>query len=95
MANARRAVHIAGFLVRVGSKRRQLCAWCGVALVDLDLRSVAVPSGQDIEPRFFETGDLVEVVHAEGFRSQRLVPHVDGDPLPAGACALNLQVVRG
>ncbi len=93
-----KATHIAGFPVRIGLKRRQRCAWCDVILIDVDLACIAVPEGQSLEPAFFETGELIEVVTGEGFRSQTLVSHEDGAPLPRDACGhppLKLEVVRG
>lgn len=95
---ADRIVHIAGFPVRVGTKRRQICAWCGKSLIDLDVNLIAVPEGQSPEPHFWPTGELVDVATGGGFTQQTLVPHKDGDPLPARACAAppsKLRVVRG
>jgi hypothetical protein len=95
-------VHIAGFPVRIGTLRRQRCAWCEAVLIDLDLRQVAVPEGDDIEPRFWETGELIQVESGDGFTAQTLVTHKDGDPLPREACGFpavapvspSLRVVR-
>lgn len=81
-----KAIHIAGFPVRIGALRRQRCAWCDAVLIDMDLRCIAVPDGQDLEPRFFETGELIEVVTDGGFTSQTLVAHENGAPLPREAC---------
>lgn len=79
-------IHIAGFPVRIGALRRQRCAWCDAVLIDMDLRLIAVPEGQEIEPRFWETGELVQVESDGGFTAQTLVSHKDGDALPADAC---------
>ena len=93
-----RIVHIAGFPVRVGSKRRQRCAWCEAILIDDDVSRIAVPEGQSPEPRFWPEGELVEVVKSGDVTASTIVPHKDGDELPARACAAppaTLRVVRG
>lgn len=35
-------IHIVGIDVRVGTRVRQRCAWCGVVLEDVDLEAVQV-----------------------------------------------------
>jgi len=78
-------VHIAGFPVRVGTRKRQRCAWCGEVLIDEDLKNVAVyPPPKDGEElvAHFEPNALVAV---DGPGSW-IVRHEDGAPLPAGWC---------
>lgn len=74
--------HIAGAHVRVGSRLRQRCSWCGTALCDYDLERIAVPEGQDPRPAMWETGRLVAV---DGNASWML-EHEDGADLPGNAC---------
>lgn len=38
-------VHIAGIPIRVESELRQLCAWCGYRLIDMNLEHIAAPNG--------------------------------------------------
>lgn len=75
-------VHIAGLETQVGGHLRQRCAWCGALLVDYALDRVAVPAGQDPRPATWPAGGLVEV---DGNISI-VVPHEDGQQLPANAC---------
>ncbi|GAA4226100.1 hypothetical protein GCM10022254_09940 [Actinomadura meridiana] len=78
-------IHIAGPVIVVHpGYMRQRCSWCGTVLVDYNLERVAVPEGQEPTPATWEFGGLVEV---DGGMST-VVPHADGEPLPAGACAL-------
>lgn len=84
-------LHIAGVHVTVGNRLRQRCAWCGAVLIDYDLALVAVPVGQEGAPAVWPVGDLVLV---DGHVSA-LVEHVDGEPVPEGACArLDPEVTR-
>lgn len=76
-------IHIAGPDITVGPLLRQRCGWCGAVLVDYDLTRIAVPTGQDPRPGIWSVGALVEV---DGSASW-VVPHVDGEQLPANACA--------
>lgn len=76
-------VHIAGPDIHVDQLLRQRCAWCGAVLMDYDLARVAVPEGQDRGIGTWPVGALVEV---DGPASC-VVPHADGDELPANACA--------
>lgn len=76
-------VHIAGVVVRVGARIRQRCSWCGALLDDHDLERIAVPEGQDPMPASWPSGDLVAVDGAASW----IVPHTDGERLPANACA--------
>lgn len=76
-------IHIAGSNVRIGARLRQRCAWCGTVLLEYDLDRIAVPAGQDPTPATWPVGDLVAV---DGHASWT-VDHVDGQPLPDGACA--------
>ena len=86
-----RKIHIAGFPVRVGNRKRQRCAWCGEVLMDYDLANVLVaPGSRDPEPAHFELGALVAV---DGPGSW-IVPHADGDRMPAGWCGSKLSLVK-
>lgn len=80
-------VHIVGAPVRVGHQLRQRCAWCGALILDYDLTRLAVHTDElnpvGVEPATWPAGDLVEV----NGRVSVLVPHRNGSPLPAGACA--------
>ena len=77
-------MHIAGLDIEVGGRfLRQRCAWCGAVLVDYDLERVAAPVGQDPRPSVWPPGDLVRV---DGNVSA-IVPHADGEKLPADCCA--------
>lgn len=76
-------IHIAGLDVEVNGCLRQRCAWCGVVLDDYDLRSIAVPVGQDPRPGTWQVGALV---FSEGGVSYLVEPE-EGDKLPDGACA--------
>ncbi len=88
-------VHIAGFPVRVGSRLRQLCAWCGEQLIDLDLDCIAVAPGSSVgAPGTWETNALVAV---DGPVSWVVQPE-DGDKLPRECCAkgpVKLTLVEG
>ncbi len=90
-------IHIAGFPVRIGTKGRQLCAWCGHVLFDVDHANIMVAPNADGSPgepvQPWETGVLIEV---EG-NGMWTVAHKDGDPIPVTACAsppLKLTVVK-
>lgn len=71
------AVHFAGPYVTIGGRRRQLCAWCGHVLLDVQLAP-----GQEHEPWFD-----VKLVRVEDGTTTRQ-PYTYGDPLPPGCCAL-------
>lgn len=83
-------VHVAGMtMVMFGLFMRQRCEWCGVILIEYDLRRVAVPVGQDPMPSSWPTGQLVRV---DGDISAVIEdPEViDGDvKLPMDACAFD------
>lgn len=83
-------IHIAGFPVRIGTKIRQLCAWCSYTFTDSDLADMAVAPNADGSPGpdpaktwFWQTGDLIAV---DGGVSS-LVRHKDGEPIPPQCCA--------
>jgi hypothetical protein len=79
-------IHIAGFPVRVGNEIRQLCAWCGERIVDLDLSAVMYAPGcetQDERSHFFECNALVALDGPATY----VVPHEDGANLPPNCCA--------
>jgi hypothetical protein len=79
--------HIAGLKVRVGSRLRQRCGWCGAMLADYDLTNLAVwpapPPGEEVLPAMWTPESLVRVDGNAYF----VVEHVDGADLPADACA--------
>lgn len=65
-------VHWAGPVVRIGTRRRQRCLWCGAAIDDVDLAGVAmlIPDGKteeqaradgDLEPASWQAGAWVGV----------------------------------
>jgi hypothetical protein len=76
-------IHIAGFPVRVGNHKRQLCAWCGFRLVDIDLANCASSDGA--EPGHWEPNALVRVIDGNP-TAFIVVKHVDGEAIPAGWC---------
>jgi hypothetical protein len=81
--------HIAGFPVRIGRKGRQRCAWCGEMLFEVTGHemSPARPDGMpEVQSRPWEVGRLVEVTKDGPVTGYVLIPHVDGDELPANAC---------
>jgi hypothetical protein len=82
-------IHIAGLPVKIGSHGRQLCAWCGATLFDVDHSLEMVPAKPDGSPGEgsmpWETGVLVAV---DGPGSW-LVPHEDGAKLPLESCAVS------
>lgn len=78
-------VHIAGFPVNVGGHLRQLCAWCGERLIDVDLSCVMASmkeGGSPPDP--YGTWEANALVKVDGNYSG-VVEH-DG-ALPANACA--------
>jgi hypothetical protein len=79
-------VHIAGMYVRINNLLRQRCAWCGAVLLDVNLENVAVPVGQEVTPdTVVATWPVGELVGVDGNLTYA-VTHVDGEPLPDGAC---------
>jgi hypothetical protein len=86
-------VHIAGIDVQVGPLLRQRCSWCGATLLDYDLaRTVSTCDErcradgckpEHHRPATWTVGSLVEV---DGGASG-VIPHEDGQQLPANACA--------
>ncbi len=84
-------VHIAGLDIQIGDHLRQRCAWCGAVLVDYDLTRIAAPVGQDPRPATWTAGELVAV---DG-NAKWIVPHQQGDRIPANACGvLDAEVTR-
>jgi hypothetical protein len=75
-------IHIAGGVVHVGSKLRQLCAWCGYALIDVDLSGMVTTDPDGIYGTW-APGALVAV---DGPGSW-VVPCETGDTLPLRCCA--------
>lgn len=79
-------VHIAGMYVRINNLLRQRCGWCGAVLLDYDLERTAIPEGQETHPEtVVATWPVGELVGIDGGMSYT-VAHVDGEPLPDGAC---------
>jgi hypothetical protein len=76
-------IHIAGFPIRVGNHKRQLCAWCGFRLVDIDLANCASSDGA--EPGHWEPNALVRVIDGNP-TAFIVVKHVEGEAIPAGWC---------
>lgn len=76
-------IHIAGLPVRVGNRKRQLCAWCGHPLIDVCLEGYVSTNGW--EPAYFDPNDLISV-EGENPRLLSVVQHVDGDPIPVDWC---------
>jgi len=93
MAVTEGVVHIATPPIQVGPLLRQRCGWCGALLLDYDLAGLASPCDERCQaggcapenhyPATWAGGDLVEVDGA----CSSVVPHIDGDELPAHACA--------
>lgn len=83
-------VHIAGTPIRVGSKFRQVCAWCGCRLIDDDLDCMfSAPTADGSPgpgPMAFDVGALVEIEEHGGVRSTGVVGAFK-EPLPPGTCA--------
>jgi hypothetical protein len=83
-------IHIAGTPIRVGSKFRQLCAWCGHRLIDDDLGLMMVGPTADGSPgpgpMAFEVGALVEIEERGGVRRTAIVGAFS-EPLRPGTCA--------
>lgn len=77
-------VHIAAQPVHVGCQIRQRCAWCGAMLKDYNVHDVEF---QDDDPdRKLPAWELGGLVVVDGNLSYS-VPHVDGEDVPANACA--------
>ncbi len=76
--------HIAGLDVEVGPYLRQRCAWCGVVLINEDLRRVAVQVTADGDTSI-PTWPVGEVVRVDGPVSS-VVEHESGDQLPEDSC---------
>lgn len=89
MPDPQEIVHIAGVDIQVGPHLRQRCSWCGAVLIDyenLDQIAVAITEedpNPSTRPATWPTGKLVGVAG----NAQWAVPHEDGDPIPATACA--------
>ncbi len=77
-------IHIAGFPVRVGNHKRQLCAWCGHRIIDIDVANTAC-MGEWTEPGHYEPNALVRVAGENPVVSS-VVEHAEGEPIPAGWC---------
>jgi hypothetical protein len=89
-------VHIAGAcLTLFGIFMRQRCEWCGVVLVEYDLRRIQVPIGQEGPPPYWEPGMLVRVDR----HIQAVIENpelADGEvQLPLDCCAFDPQTQVG
>ena len=71
-------IHIAGSPVKVGNKGRQLCAWCGAVLFEIDYAQ-NVADGR----KPWDVGALVAI---RGTMAHT-VTHETGTSLPAECCA--------
>jgi hypothetical protein len=80
-----KVVHIAGMGTRIGSRVRQLCAWCGYRLIDEDLALMASPDGPP-DVKAWETNAWVEVEEEPGFRGCTLISPPAAGGLPVGNC---------
>lgn len=85
-------VHWMAHPVRFGTHMRQRCAWCGAALIDVDLATIAMPSDQaaqvDPDDPFagygkWPVGALVAVA---GGTKWVLAEPADDQPTPPQAC---------
>lgn len=90
-------IHIAGMSVFVNSKGRQICAWCGHVLFDVDLADVMVAPNADGSPgqgpRPWKQGDLIAIDGSPPVVSYRVV-EVEGDELPRECCAAQRTPLR-
>ncbi len=81
--------HIAGVAIQVGSQLRQLCAWCGKKIIDVDLSTIMSTDGRPYGA--FGDGTLVQVFEGDGFSSHTVVkPEVDAEGalrIPDDCCA--------
>jgi hypothetical protein len=89
-----RTIHIAGYPVIIGSRCRQLCAWCGEKLIDDDLALTMAPmvavtafaEGSASNPGYWEVGVLVAREDMGGVISTSIVQHENGKDMPPGSC---------
>jgi hypothetical protein len=79
-------IHIAGYPLKIGTKGRQLCAWCGERLFDVDHANEMCAPNADGSPgegsRPWEPGTLI----AHEGNGWWVVPHEDGAQIPPRAC---------
>lgn len=79
-------IHIAGYPLKIGTKGRQLCAWCGERLFDVDHANEMVAPNADGSPGDgslpWEEGALV----AHDGNMWWIVRHEDGAQLPLQSC---------
>jgi hypothetical protein len=76
-------IHIVGLDIRIGTRVRQRCAWCGYLIEDVDLSCLMAPEGTS-PWRPWSPGELLEVVEGNP-RGRSVVKHESG-PLPDGMC---------
>lgn len=74
-------IHIVGPGHLVGTRQRQLCAWCGFKLVDEDLALIASIDGRGMG--FWQEGKLISVTTY----GMSILEQGPGSDLPPNACA--------
>jgi hypothetical protein len=79
--NGGERIHIVGPGHVVGTRQRQLCAWCGFALVDADMALIASSDGRGMG--FWQEGKLISVT-TYGMSILEQGPESE---LPPNACA--------
>lgn len=77
-------VHIAGHVVRICGRKRQLCAWCGFLLVDVDLANSFTSDGA--EPGHWGRGAFVQIGEYAGGSTFASVVVVPDGLVPDGWC---------
>jgi hypothetical protein len=79
--NGEERIHIVGPGHIVGTRQRQLCAWCGFQLVNEDLALIASSDGRGMG--FWQEGKLISVTTY----GMSILEQGPGSDLPANACA--------
>lgn len=79
--NGEERIHIVGPGHIVGTRQRQLCAWCGFALVNEDLALIASADGRGMG--FWQEGKLISVTTY----GMSILDQGPGSDLPPNACA--------
>lgn len=93
-------VHIVGIPILIGREARQRCSWCGELLFEVTGHEMAPMKADGSPPdpmRPWEPGSLLEVTKTQVCTGYSVVPHVDGDQLPANSCVgpPKLRSIRG
>lgn len=82
--------HIAGSQMQLfGIFLRQRCDWCGIILIEYDLRRVSVPVGQDHLPSMYPAGSLVRVDEHVSAVIENPEIIDGGTQLPPDSCAFD------